>query len=82
MPVTKAGLTPSSLPVRARNLQVCRWPLEYGIEVDDRCTKESLAALHGAVAKDGAEMALLFIADHDADIDVRTSTRKSIQTLM
>jgi WD40 repeat protein len=50
--------------------------------VDDRCTKQSLTALHAAVANDDVEVALLLIADHNADIDVRTSTGKSMQTLM
>jgi WD40 repeat protein len=78
----KSGSTPLFLATRARNIDVCRWLLEHGAEVDDRCTKQSLTALQAAVANDDVELALLFIADHDADIYVRTSTGKTMQTLM
>ena len=74
--------TPLFLAARAGNCQVCRWLLEHGAEVDARCTKQNLTALHAAVANDDVEVALVLIADHGADIYARTSTGKSMQALM
>lgn len=78
----KSGSTPLFLAARARNIEVCRWLLEHGAEVDDQSTEEGLTALHAAVANDDVEVVTLLIADHGADIHVRTSTGKSIPTLV
>lgn len=78
----KDDSTPLFLAARAGNCQVCRWLLEHEAEVDARCTKRSLTALHAAVANDDVEVALLLIADYGADLYVRTGTGESMQTLM
>ena len=78
----KNDSTPLFLAARAGNCQVCRWLLEHGAEVDARCTRHRLTALHEAVANDDVEIALLLIVVHGADIHVRTSTGQSMQALM
>ncbi|KAK4214473.1 hypothetical protein QBC37DRAFT_387130 [Rhypophila decipiens] len=78
----KDGLTPLFLAARAGKCNVCRWLLEHGAELEARCTEQSLAALHAAVANDDVEVALLLIADYGANIFARTGAGEDPQTVI